>query len=207
VICHKSIICALSQIYNLCIVTNLSFVHCHKSIICNEVIECYKLFFCNYVHHLQTLCAILHLSTKCVQRYKNHRLFCNCRFPVNWYACSAKAREARLAAAANPTTAQVKKVQAVIFTANVAVKGPNSDPIIPPPTQRERDAINNFMELQHYSMTATTIITDPLPTTQLHDPFCSTPAPRSLSPTASTTLSIPTPIPITGADGTVICLS
>jgi hypothetical protein len=103
---------------------------------------------------------------------------------TNCYACSAKARETRLAAAANPTTAQVKKAQAVILAANVAAKGPTSDPIIPPPTQRERDAINNFMELQHYSMTATTIIT------QLHDPFCSTPAPRSLSPTASTTLSV-----------------
>jgi len=37
----------MSQIYNLCIVTNLLFVHCHKSIICNEVIECYKHLFCN----------------------------------------------------------------------------------------------------------------------------------------------------------------
>ena len=64
-------------------------------------------------------------------------------------------------AAANPTSAQVKKAQAVILAANVAVKGPTSDPIVPPPTQRERDAINNFMELQHYSMTATTITTDP----------------------------------------------
>jgi len=80
---------------------------------------------------------------------------------TNCYACSAKARETRLAAAANPTTAQVKKAQAVILAASVAAKGPTSDPIIPPPTQRERDAINNFMELQHYSMTATTIFTDP----------------------------------------------
>jgi len=80
---------------------------------------------------------------------------------INCYACSAKAREARLAAAANPTSAQVEKAQAVILAANVAVKGPTSDPIIPPPTQRERDAINNFMKLQHYSMPATTITTDP----------------------------------------------
>ena len=36
---HKSIICNVSQIDNLCIVTNLLFVHC------NEVIECYKYFF------------------------------------------------------------------------------------------------------------------------------------------------------------------
>ena len=66
---------------------------------------------------------------------------------TNCYACSAKARETRLAAAANPTTAQVKKAQAVILAANVAAKIPSSDPIIPPPTQRERDAINNFIEL------------------------------------------------------------
>jgi hypothetical protein len=84
---------------------------------------------------------------------------------TNCYACSAKAAEARLAAAANPTTAQVKKAQAVILAANVAAKGPTSDPIIPPPTQRERDAINQFMELQHYSMTATTITKDPTITT------------------------------------------
>ena len=50
---------------------------------------------------------------------------------TNCYACSAKARKARLAATANPTSAQVKKAQAVILAANVAVKGPTSDPIIP----------------------------------------------------------------------------
>jgi len=50
---------------------------------------------------------------------------------TNCYVCSAKAREARLAAAANPTTAQVKKAQAVILAANVAAKDPTSDPIIP----------------------------------------------------------------------------
>jgi hypothetical protein len=51
---------------------------------------------------------------------------------TNCYTCSA----------ANPTNAQVKKAQAVILAANVATKGPTPDPIIPPPTQRERDAIN-----------------------------------------------------------------
>jgi hypothetical protein len=37
---------------------------------------------------------------------------------TNCYSCSAKAGEARLATAANPTNAQVKKTQTVILAAN-----------------------------------------------------------------------------------------
>ena len=123
------------------------------------------------------------------------------------YACSAKAREARLAAAANPTTAQVKKAQAVILAANVAVKGPNSDPIIPPPTQRERDAINNFMELQHYSMTATTIITDPTDNSTTGSFLLDSGSSLSVTNCINDLINpiqLPTPIPITCADGAVI---
>jgi len=79
------------------------------------------------------------------------------------------------AATAIPTTStQVKcglcskMFNKVLLAANVAVKGLTSDPIIPSPTQRERNTINNFMELQHYSMTTTTINTDPTNYQQLN---------------------------------------
>jgi hypothetical protein len=56
----KSIICKKSQIYNLCIVTNLLFVHCHKSIICNEVIECHKSIICA-LSQIYYLCIVTNL--------------------------------------------------------------------------------------------------------------------------------------------------
>ena len=110
--------------------------------------------------------------------------------------------------AANPTPAQVKRAQAVILAANVAAKGPPLDSLIPPPTQRETSSINNYMELQHYSMTATTTTTDPAP--KKLDPRTPTPeffilnSGSSLSVTPRMAdiinpIELPTPIPITGA--------
>jgi len=118
---------------------------------------------------------------------------------LNCYTCSAKAREARAAAAANPTAAQVKKAQAVILAANVDVKGPTSDPIIPPPI-----TINNFMELQHYSMTATTITKDHLTTGSFMLDSGSSLSVTNCINDLIDPIQLPTPIPITGADGAVI---
>jgi hypothetical protein len=79
------------------------------------------------------------------------------------FKCSTKTRKAREAAAANPTPAQVagaqaslKKAQAVLLAANVAAK-PTPDPVIPPPTQRELNSINIYIESPYYSLTVTTI--------------------------------------------------
>jgi len=118
------------------------------------------------------------------------------------YTCSAKHREAR--DTATPTPAQVKKAQAVILAAQIA------DPI-PPITQREINSINNYMDSQYYSLAATTTITttpSQLPATRRAEPWI----PDSGSTFSSTNSikdlhrprKLPTPIPITGANGAVI---
>jgi len=79
------------------------------------------------------------------------------------FKCSVKAREAREAAASNPTPAQVagaqaslKKAQAVLLAANVAGNKPSQDPVIPLPTQQEINSINSYIASPYYSLTATT---------------------------------------------------
>ena len=155
----------------------------------------------------KTKCTICHMMFPKILRKDGCGEFTSC------YPCSARAREARSAAAANPTPAQVKKAQAVILAANVAAKGPTSDSTIPPPTQRETSSINNYMELQHCSMTATTTIDDPAP----RKPVPATPTPGlfildsgsslSLTPCMADIidpLELTTPIHITGANGDII---
>ena len=150
----------------------------------------------------KTKCTVCHKMFPKTLRKDGGGEFTSC------FSCFAKARYARSATAGNPTPAQVKKAQAVILAASVAVKGSTSDSIIPPPTQRERDAINNFMELQHYSMTATTTPMDSITDNSTTGSFLLDSG-SSLSVTNCiddliSPILLPTPIPITGADGAVI---
>jgi len=124
---------------------------------------------------------------------------------LNCYTCSTKAREAKAAAAAIPTAAQVKKAQAVILAANVHEKA-TVEPSLPPPTQREADSVSSYM--LNYSLTATATTTN-----QVHDNSSNSPWMIDSGSTFSVTNNIndiiqpvplPTPIPITGADGAII---
>jgi hypothetical protein len=133
------------------------------------------------------------------------------------YACSQKAmeaREARLATATNPTPAQVagaqaslKRVQAVLLAASANYK--NTDPIIPPPTQRDANYLDHYMQSQHFSLTATTTTTT--------SSVPSRPTVKPWNPDSGSTYSstddikdlhrpkkLPTPIPITGVNGAII---
>jgi len=136
----------------------------------------------------------------------------------NCFQCSLKHRQEKEAKAANPTPAQVagaqaslKKAQAVLLAASVATK-PAADPVIPPPTQRDLNSINNYVESSYYSLTATTAtIQDPAPL------LSNAPIIASFMLDSGASLSVTndladllqpiqllTPIPITSADGTTI---
>ena len=134
---------------------------------------------------------------------------------LNCFACNQKAKEARLATAANPTPAQVagaqaslKRAQAVLLAAKVNEKVTTADPIIPPPTLQETDKINSFMQSQHFSLSATTKTTVPNLVEDSDDFWV-----VDSGATYSTTFryrdlhhpsKLLTPIPITSADGTII---
>jgi len=68
------IFCDTCKYICLCFYTNLIFCGNHKYI-CLWLYA--GLIFCDNSHHLPTSCAILYLSTVCVQSYKNNRLFCD----------------------------------------------------------------------------------------------------------------------------------
>jgi hypothetical protein len=137
------------------------------------------------------------------------------------FKCSTKARKAahptRDAAAAHPTPAQVagaqvslKKAQAVLLAASVSDNKPTQDPAIPPPTQRELNSINSYIESPYNSLTATTTkdqASDPSKAPIIASFMLDSGA--SLSVTNALTnllqpIKLPTPIPITSADGTII---
>ena len=134
------------------------------------------------------------------------------------FKCSTKARKAREVAAAHPTPAQVagaqaslKKAQAVLLAASVADK-PTSDPAIAPPTQRDLNTISNYVESSYYSLTATTTTTQdqatnpsdvPIIASFLLDSGASLSVTNALADLLQPT-QLPTPIPITSADGTTI---
>ena len=105
--------------------------------------------------------------------------------------------------------ASLKKAQAVYLAASVADNQSSQDPIIPPPTQRELNSINSYIESPYYSLSATTTTTpSQLPATLTAEPWI----PDSGSGFSSTNSikdlyrprKLPTPIPITGATGAVI---
>jgi len=97
------------------------------------------------------------------------------------FKCSTEARKTREAAAAHPTPAQVagaqaslKKAQAVLLAASVADNQSSQHPIIPPPTQREHNSINSYIESPYYSLSATTTTTpSQLPATLTAEPTVS----------------------------------
>jgi hypothetical protein len=123
-------------------------------------------------------------------------------------------RKDREAAAAHPTLAQVagaqaslKKAQAVLLAASVADKS-TPDPVIPPPTQRDLNSISNNVESSYYSLTTTTTEDQashpsdaPIITAFMLDSDASLSVTNAL---ADLLIELPTPIPITSADGTTI---
>jgi len=133
------------------------------------------------------------------------------------FKCSVKAREAREAAATNPTPAQVagaqaslKKAQAVLLAANVAVNKPSPDPVIPPPTKQELNSINSYIASPYYSLTATTTAdkaTDPSNTPIIASFMLDSGASLSVTNALADLhlpIKLPAPIPITSADGATI---
>jgi hypothetical protein len=133
------------------------------------------------------------------------------------FKCSTKARKDREAAAAHPTPAQVagaqaslKKAQAVLLAANVAEPKPTPDLVIPPPTQRDVDSINSYIASPYYSLTATTTATHaanpsdaPIIASFLLDSGASISVTNALADLLQP-IVLPTPIPITSAEGTTI---
>ena len=136
--------------------------------------------------------------------------------------CNYKARNPTVATAPTaPTPAQVitaqgqlKKAQAVLLAAKVDYKVTSeTEPLIPPPTSRDADSLNRYMQSQNYSLTATaTTATSPNcspPSNDLTDmPWLSDSGATYSSTNNLSDLHRPvlllTPIPITGADGTII---
>ena len=57
-------------------------MNCRKSIICNEVIECYKYFFVTSTSLVNSLCNFVPFHIVCTKVQKP-QTFCNYRFPVN----------------------------------------------------------------------------------------------------------------------------
>jgi hypothetical protein len=134
--------------------------------------------------------------------------------------CNYKARNPVPAVTPVPTPAQVitaqsqiKKAQAVLLAANVDLKVTSASDPIPPPAPRTADALNQYMQSNHYSLTATTATNQPALDEQ--DPNDSTPRHWTPDSGASFTIAkdirdlrlpvkLPSPIPITGADGNMI---
>jgi hypothetical protein len=75
--CHKYIICDEVIKRHKCIICD-GVMDRHKSSIYEEVKECNKHFFVTPHITYNLLCNFVKgMSTVCVQRYKNHRPFCN----------------------------------------------------------------------------------------------------------------------------------
>ena len=134
--------------------------------------------------------------------------------------CNYKARNPTPAPTV-PTPAQVttaqgqlKKAQAVLLAAKVDYNVTSAtEPLIPPPTSRDADSLNRYMQSQNYSLTATTATaTSPnygSPSVVLADmPWLSDSGATYSSTNNLSDLHRPVkllnPIPITGADGTII---
>ena len=136
--------------------------------------------------------------------------------------CNYKARNPTVATAPTvPTPAQVttaqgqlKKAQAVLLAAKVDYNVTSAtEPLIPPPTSRDADSLNRYMQSQNYSLTATaTTVTSPnygSPSDVLADMPWLSDSGATYSSTNNLSdphrsVKLPHPVPITGAGGTII---
>ena len=132
--------------------------------------------------------------------------------------CNYKARNPDVTLVPTPAQVitaqgQLKKAQAVLLAAQVDYKITNTDTLIPPPTTRDVDSLNRYMQSQNYSLTATATTATPPSFTTLIDVPADMPWLSDSGATYSSTnnirdlhrpVKLSTPIPITGAGGTII---
>jgi len=153
---------------------------------------------------LQPICIICRKPLPRVLSKVSGLPFQRCQ-PCNYKAC-------------NPTVATTPAVQAPaqVTTAQGQLKKAQAsaaEPLIPPPTSRDADSLNRYMQSQNYSLTATaTTATSINYSSHLDVPVDTLWLSNSGATYFSTNhlndlhrpVKLPTPIPITGADGTII---
>ena len=130
-------------------------------------------------------------------------------------SCSLKAKTAATATVPIAPTpqqiisaqSQIKKAQAVLLAANVDLKVTSTTEPIPPSTPHSADSLNQYMQSNHYSLTATASFPAP-PAEELTRPWIPDSGASFSIAKDIRDIHLPTklhsPIPITGADGSII---